>query len=56
MTKCNILKMLLVSAECIGEVTNVGYYDTWVTVSIKQADGTECSLNYTIMKEDKKDA
>ena len=56
MKKSKVLQMLLVAAECLGEVIRVGYYDTWISVDIKQKDGTECSLNYQIIKEDKKDA
>ncbi len=56
MKKSEVLRMLLLAAEALGEVIRVGYYDNWVSVEVKQNDGAECSLTYQINKEVKKDA
>jgi hypothetical protein len=50
MKKSNIMKVFLAMADEIGEVISASIHDTWVSVRIKRADGSECCLDFNELK------
>ena len=52
MNKSNILKELISTAEKFGEITDVGFYETWLYVTATTDDGTKVRFDVNIAKEE----
>lgn len=55
MKKVTILQELIRIAEQCGAVTDVGLYETWLTVSAIADDGTKVRFDVNFIKEEEND-
>ena len=56
MKKIKILQEVIHIAEKVGDVTDVGMYETWFYVTAMTEDGTKVKFDINITKEEEENA